>query len=76
MKIGAPVQVALSGPKTVKVTVPVGTGAGAGAPVTVAVSEMGLPMVTEGVAVVAMVATPWLTIDVSLAALQGLVAVG
>ena len=50
VKIGAPVQVALSGPKRVKVTVPVGAGAGAGAPVTVAVSEIGLPTVTVGVA--------------------------
>ena len=70
MKIGAPAQVALLGPKRVKVTVPVGVGAGAGAPVTVAVSEIGLPTVTVGVAWVAMVATAWLTTDVSLASLQ------
>ena len=43
VKIGAPVQVALSGPNRVKVTVPVGAGAAAGAPVTVAVSVMGPP---------------------------------
>ena len=30
VKIGAPVQVALSGPKSVNVTVPVGAGAGPG----------------------------------------------
>ena len=54
VKIGAPVQVALFGPNTVKVTVPVGAGAGAGAPVTVATSVIGLPMVTVGVAVVVM----------------------
>ena len=54
MKIGAPAQVGSSGPKRVKVTVPV--GGGAGEPVTVAVSEMGLPMVTGVVADVAMVA--------------------
>ena len=43
---------------------------------TVAVSEIGLPTVTVGVAAVTMVATDWATTDVSLAALQGLVAVG
>ena len=63
-------QVALLGPKRVKVTVPVGVGAGAGAPVTVAVSEIGLPMVTVGVAWVAIVATAWVTTDDSLASLQ------
>ena len=76
VKIGAPVQVALSGPKRVKTTVPVGGGAGAGPPLTVAVSEIGLPMATVGVAEVTIVATDWATTDVSLAALQGLVAVG
>ena len=76
VKIGAPVQVALFGPKRVKTTVPVGAGAGAGQPVTVAVSEIGLPMVTVGVAEVAMVATPGLTTEVSLASLQELVTAG
>ena len=76
VKIGAPVQVALSGPKRVKVTVPVGEGAGAGAPVTVAVSEIGLPTVTVAVAWVAMVATAWSTTDVSLASLQADVTAG
>ena len=45
VKIGAPVQVGLAGPKSVNVTVPVGTGAGAGAPVTVAVSVIVPPTV-------------------------------
>ena len=76
VKIGAPVQVALSGPKRVKVTVPVGAGAGAAAPVTTAVSEMGLPSWADGVAWVAMVATAWLTTDVSLTSLQALVIAG
>ena len=66
-------QVALLGPNRVKTTVPVGAGAGAGEPVTVAVSEIGLPTVTVGVADVTMVATPWVTTDVSLASLQALV---
>ena len=70
VKIGAPVQVGLFGPNRVKVTVPVGVGAGAGAPVTVAVSVIGLPMVTVGVAWVAIVATAWVTTDDSLASLQ------
>ena len=56
-------------------TVPVGVGAGDAAPVTVAVSEMGLPMVTAGVAWVAMEAMAWLTTDDSLAAPHGLVTV-
>ena len=73
VKIGAPVQVALSGPKTVKVTVPVGVGAGAGAPVTVATSVIGLPMVALGVAGVAMATGAVVTTDVSLASLQELV---
>ena len=68
--MAGPAQVASLGPKTVKVTVPVGAGAGGGPPVTVAVSEMGLPMVTVGVAWVTMVATDWVTTDVSLASLQ------
>ena len=72
VKIAGPAQVASSGPNRVKVTVPVGSGAGAGAPVTVAVSEIGLPMVTWGVAWVTMVATAWMTTDVSLASLQAL----
>ena len=54
-------------------TVPVGTGPAA-APVTVAVSLMGLPMVTGVVAEVTMVA--WLTVEVSLGAPHGLVADG
>ena len=45
MKTDSPAQVASSGPKRVKVTVPVGAGSPA-SPVTVAVSLMGLPMVT------------------------------
>ena len=73
VKIGAPAQVALSGPKAVKVTVPVGAGAGAGAPVTVAVSVIEPPMVTVGVAWVAIVATAGLTTDDSLGSLQRLV---
>ena len=44
-------------------------------PVTVAVSEMGLPMVTGVVADVTMVAA-WLTTDASLGALHGLVTDG
>ena len=74
VKIGAPVQVALSGPKTVKTTVPVGGGAGAGAPVTVAVSVMGLPMVTVGVAWVVMVATAGVKTTVSVGSPQAVVA--
>ena len=73
VKIGAPVQVVLSGPNRVKVTVPVGAGAGAGLPVTVAVSVMELPMVTGPRAWVTMVATAWLTTEDSLASLQELV---
>ena len=76
MKATGPAQVASSGPKTVNVTVPVGVGAGAGPPVTVATSEIGLPMVTVGVAWVTMVATDWATTDVSLASLQRLVTAG
>ena len=76
VKIGAPAQVALFGPNRVKTTVPVGAGAGAGPPVTVAMSEIGLPMVTVGVAEVTMVATGWVTTDVSLASLQALVTPG
>ena len=70
---GGPAQAALPGPKRVNVTVPVGDGAPE-LPVTVAVSEMGLPRVADGVAWVAMVAPAWPTTDVSLAALHGLVA--
>ena len=73
VKIGAPVQVALSGPKTVKVTVPVGVGAGAAAPVTVAVSVMEPPRSTVGVAWVVMDATAGETTEFSLASLQELV---
>ncbi len=76
VKIGAPAQVALSGPKRVKVTVPVGAGAGAAAPVTMAVSEMGLPSWADGVAWVAKVAAAWPTTDVSLTSLQALVIAG
>ncbi len=76
VKIGAPVQATLLGPKTVKVTVPVGVGAGAGPPVTVAVSVIELPIVTGPRAWVAMVATAWLTTEVSLASLQELVTPG
>ena len=73
VKIGAPAQVALLGPKRVKVTVPVGAGAGAGAPVTVAVSETAPPKGTVGVAWVTMVGVTGLTTEVSLASLQELV---
>ena len=73
VKTAGPAQVASLGPKTVKVTVPVGVGAGAGAPVTVAVSVMEPPKGTVGVAWVTMVATAWMTTDVSLASLQALV---
>ena len=66
-------QVALFGPKRVKVTVPVGGAAGAGAPVTVAVSEMGWPSWAVGVAWVAMVAAAWLTTDVSVGSPHALV---
>ena len=76
MKIGAPVQVALFGPKTVNVTVPVGAGAGGAPPVTVATSVIGLPMVAVGVAWVTMVIGPWATTEVSLASLQVLVTAG
>jgi hypothetical protein len=74
VKIGAPVHVGSSGPKTVKVTVPVGTAAGAGLPVTKAVSEIGLPTVTAGVASVSTLAPPTnrVTTVVSFGALQGL----
>ena len=48
---------ALSGPKTVNVTVPVGTGDPAGDTVTVATSCAVPPSVTAGVALVAMDAT-------------------
>ena len=51
LNAGAPEQAASSGPKARKVTVPVGTSTPT--PVTVAVSEMGLPRVAAGVAVVA-----------------------
>ena len=57
VKIGVSPQVASFGPNTVKVTVPVGAGAGSAAPVTVAMSEMGWPRSTEGVAWVVRVAT-------------------
>ena len=73
VNIGAPAHVALSGPKSVNVTVPVGEPTPA-APVIVAVSEIGLPRVAEGVAWVAMVTPAWATTDVSLGALQALVA--
>ena len=56
VKIGAPVQVGLAGPKRVKVTVPVGVGAGGRAPVTVAVSRIGWVRVTGLKAWVTMVA--------------------
>ena len=72
VKTGAPVQVALSGPKTVKTTVPVGVGP-PGAPVTVAVSEIGLPIVTGPSAWVTMVGVAGATTDDSLASLQALV---
>ena len=75
VKIDGLAQVGSSGPNRVKVTVPVGSGA-AGSPVTVATSEIGLPMVTTGVAWVTMVATAWATTDVSLASLQALVTAG
>ncbi len=61
------------GPKTVNVTFPVGGAAGAGAPVTVAVSEIGLPIVTGPVAWVTIVGVTGVTTDVSLASLQALV---
>ena len=76
VKITGPAQVASSGPYRVNVTVPVGVGAGAAPPVTVATSEIGLPMVTAGVAWVTMATGPWLTTDVSLASLQRLVTAG
>ena len=76
VKGAGPAQVASSGPKAVKVTVPEGAGAGAGAPVTVARSEMGPPSWAEEVAWVAMVATACPTTDVSLASLQALVTGG
>ena len=72
VKIGAPVQVALLGPKRVNVTVPVGAGAGAGAPVTVAVSEMAPPKGTVGVATVTIVGVTGVTMEVSPASLQAL----
>ena len=76
VKIGAPVQVGLAGPKRVKVTVPVGAGAGAGAPVTVAVSRIGWVRVTGPNASVTMVANAGATTDASLGAPHGLVADG
>ncbi len=76
VKMGAPVQVGLPGPNRVKVTVPVGSGAGAGPPVTVALSEIGEPIVTGVSAEVTMVATDWLTTVVSRGAPHGLVAGG
>ena len=75
VKAGGPAQVALSGPKTLKVTVPVGAGAPVD-PVTVAVSEIGLPITAVGVAWVARVAPACPTTDVSLAALQAVVTAG
>ena len=75
VKIGAPVQVGLFGPKRVNTTVPVGAGA-PGVPVTVAVSEMGLPTVTGVIADVTMVGVAWLTTDASLGAPHGLVTDG
>ena len=69
VKIGGPAQVASLGPKTVKVTVPVAAGALAGT-VTVAVSVMGWPSGTVGVAEVTIVGVTWVTTDVSLASLQ------
>ncbi len=75
VKMGAPVQVGLAGPKRVKVTVPVGAGAGAAAPVTVAVSEMVSPTVAVGWALVTMLAIAWMTTDDSLVAPHGLVTV-
>ena len=53
-----------------------GRRAGAGEPVTVAVSEIGLPTMTVGVASVTMVASPGSTTEVSLASLQELVTAG
>ena len=76
VKIGMPVQVGLAGPNRRKVTLPVGTGDGAGDPVTVAVSRIGLPMVTGVRADVTMVGVTWLTTDASPVAPQGLVAAG
>ncbi len=57
VRIGVPAQAASPGPKRVKVTVPVGAGVGAGPPVTVAVSRMGLPIVTGLVADVVIIAS-------------------
>ena len=73
VKIGAPVQVGLPGPKRVKMTVPVGVGAGATPPVTVAVSVMCLPRGADAVAEVAMATGAWVTTDASLGAPHGLV---
>ena len=72
VKSAAPAQVRSSGPKTVNVTVPVGAGAPPG-PLTVAVSEIGLPIVTGPIAWVTMVGVPGATTEDSLASLQALV---
>src|SRR5947209_6377710 len=64
VKTGVPVQVALLGPKAVKVTVPVGVGP-PGLPVTLAVSVMDWPRVTVGVAEVTMVGAACSTVVMS-----------
>ena len=75
MNAGGPAQVASSGPKAVKVTVPVGAAAPP-MPVTVAASEIGVPRGAVGVAIVTIRADPWVTTDVSLASLQAVVTGG
>ena len=76
VKIGGPEQVASSGPKRVKVTVPLGVGIGGGPAKTVAVSEMGPPRGAVGVALVVMTASTTTAIVVSPGALQGLETAG
>ena len=72
VKAGGPAQVASSGPKAVKVTMPVGAAAPL-VPVTVAVSVIDPPTVTVGVAWVATVATGATTTDASEGSSQAVV---
>ncbi len=69
VKIGAPVHVALFGPKSVNVTV--APACGRTRPVTVAVSVIVPPIVIGVTACVVIAGCAWLTTDVSLAALHG-----
>ena len=74
-KTGAAAQPTSSGPKTVKVTVPMGAGPSR-IPTMLAVSEIGLPMMTFCVASVSRPTPARVTTEVSLASLQALVTAG